>query len=75
MNTQCPECQSSMLKQGNQQFLCSDCQILYQQKVLCPECDRPLERLQACGAVDYLCLNGDGLISKKRIKIDYLRQN
>ena len=34
----------------------------------CPECNKPLEVLKACGAVDYFCQNGHGLISKKRVE-------
>ncbi|MBD4516896.1 hypothetical protein GUG76_17515, partial [Xanthomonas citri pv. citri] len=34
----------------------------------CPECHQPLEVLKACGAVDYFCQHGHGLISKKRVE-------
>ena len=34
----------------------------------CPECHLPLQVLKACGAVDYFCQNGHGLISKKRVE-------
>ena len=34
----------------------------------CPECHQPLQVLKACGAVDYFCQNGHGLISKKRVE-------
>ncbi|MCI2073925.1 MAG: zinc ribbon domain-containing protein, partial [Serratia liquefaciens] len=37
----------------------------------CPECRQPLQELKACGAVDYLCQNGHGLISKKRVLFSY----
>ncbi|MGI3453244.1 zinc-ribbon domain-containing protein, partial [Citrobacter arsenatis] len=32
------------------------------------ECHQPLQVLKACGAVDYFCQNGHGLISKKRVE-------
>ncbi|VTP65910.1 Protein of uncharacterised function (DUF1407) [Serratia rubidaea] len=38
----------------------------------CPECGQPLQELKACGAVDYLCQHGHGLISKKRVRFRYL---
>ena len=34
----------------------------------CPDCHKPLEVLKACGAVDYFCQHGHGLISKKRVE-------
>lgn len=37
-------------------------------EAVCPECHKPLQVLKACGAVDYFCQNGHGLISKKRVK-------
>ncbi len=33
-------------------------------QALCPDCRQPLQVLKACGAVDYFCQNGHGLISK-----------
>ena len=37
-------------------------------EALCPDCHQPLQVLKACGAVDYFCQNGHGLISKKRVE-------
>ena len=50
----CPTCQASLEVLGNE--------------ARCPECHKPLEVLKACGAVDYFCQNGHGLISKKRVE-------
>lgn len=43
-------------------------------KILCPDCRQPLQVLKACGAVDYFCQNGHGLISKKRVNFVILDQ-
>ncbi|MDI8083757.1 zinc ribbon domain-containing protein, partial [Salmonella enterica subsp. enterica serovar Kentucky] len=32
-------------------------------QAMCPDCRQPLQVLKACGAVDYFCQNGHGLIS------------
>lgn len=47
--------------------LCNLRQRLYR-RALCPECHQALQVLKACGAVDYFCQHGHGLISKKRVE-------
>ena len=72
MDALCPHCHRAMLwKQGNT-FYCEGCRKAYQQIALCPDCNKPLEKMQACGAVDYFCQHGHGLISKKRITLQYV---
>lgn len=34
----------------------------------CPDCHKPLDVLKACGAVDYFCQNGHGMVSKKGVE-------
>ncbi|HCM1954258.1 TPA: zinc ribbon domain-containing protein [Salmonella enterica subsp. salamae serovar 9,46:z4,z24:z39:z42] len=63
----CPLCHQP-LEQRNDQAHCPSCQQDFTLMSLCPECQQPLEILKACGAVDYFCQNGHGLISKKRVK-------
>ena len=63
----CPTCQASLEVQGNQAH-CDRCEQDFTLEARCPECQKPLEVLKACGAVDYFCQNGHGLISKKRVE-------
>mgnify|MGYP002677893049 FL=1 len=63
----CPTCQASLEVQGNQAH-CDRCVQDFTLEARCPECQKPLEVLKACGAVDYFCQNGHGLISKKRVE-------
>lgn len=63
----CPICQASLEVQGNHAH-CQSCEKEYTLGARCPECHKPLEVLKACGAVDFLCQNGHGLVSKKRVE-------
>ena len=63
----CPPCQASLEVQGNQAH-CDRCEQDFTLEARCPECHKPLEILKACGAVDFFCQNGHGLISKKRVE-------
>ncbi|SQI36673.1 Protein of uncharacterised function (DUF1407) [Leminorella richardii] len=74
MTSLCPRCHKAMLWQAGDRFCCESCRRVYQQVARCPECGQPLEKLAACGAVDYFCQHGHGLISKKRIVLEYDEQ-
>lgn len=63
----CPTCQASLEVQG-QQAHCAHCDKIFTLEPRCPECHKPLEVLKACGAVDFFCQNGHGMISKKRVE-------
>lgn len=71
MEALCPVCQKVMSEVSGH-FHCSHCLGNYQQQVECPECGKPLQVLKACGAVDYFCQQGHGLISKSRVRFSYL---
>lgn len=62
----CPTCQTSLEVQGNR-ARCENCDRDFTLEACCPECRQPLEVLKACGAVDYFCQHGHGLISKSRV--------
>ncbi len=66
-NMHCPECHSALesVEVGGH---CAACNKDYRLEARCPDCHQPLEVLKACGAVDYFCRNGHGLISKKRVE-------
>ena len=67
MTSPCPSCQQP-LTHDVQGFDCAHCGQHFAHLALCPDCHQPLQVLKACGAVDYFCQHGDGLISKKRVK-------
>nr|2JNE_A Chain A, Hypothetical protein yfgJ [Escherichia coli] len=67
MELHCPQCQH-VLDQDNGHARCRSCGEFIEMKALCPDCHQPLQVLKACGAVDYFCQHGHGLISKKRVE-------
>lgn len=68
MEFDCPVCHAQLAVQGNNSARCERCAKEYVVEARCPDCHKPLEVLKACGAVDYFCQNGHGLISKKRVE-------
>ncbi|QIA52322.1 hypothetical protein GW574_08305 [Pantoea agglomerans] len=66
MTTICEKCQQP-LSLSDGEFICITCGTHYPAQPCCPACHQPLEVLKACGAVDYFCRNGHGLISRKRV--------
>lgn len=67
METKCPAC-GNTLQPTESGARCETCQQDFHLEARCPDCHKPLEVLKACGAVDYFCQNGHGLISKKRVE-------
>ncbi|WPU24132.1 zinc ribbon domain-containing protein [Cedecea neteri] len=63
----CPTCKNE-LSQTDGGAHCNLCDKEVHLEALCPDCHKPLQVLKACGAVDYFCQNGHGLISKKRVE-------
>ena len=66
MSVICPDCHAELEPQNGVAH-CAHCHKDIQLEACCPECHQPLQVLKACGAVDYFCQNGHGLISKKRV--------
>ena len=67
MNTlTCPACQGE-LDSRSQETTCGQCQARYRVRALCPACGQELERLRACGAVDYFCNHCNTLVSKRTV--------
>ncbi|WP_324035661.1 zinc ribbon domain-containing protein [Aeromonas caviae] len=67
MNTlTCPACQGE-LDSRNRETTCGQCQARYRIRALCPACGQELERLRACGAVDYFCNHCNTLVSKRTV--------
>ena len=70
MEAYCPVCEHPMSWVSGH-FRCDACGTEYNQTALCPDCQQPLQELKACGAVDYFCQNGHGMVSKKRVLFTY----
>ncbi|KLV46194.1 hypothetical protein SH16_01679 [Aeromonas caviae] len=67
MNTlTCPACQGE-LDSRSRETTCGQCQASYRIRALCPACGQELERLRACGAVDYFCNHCNTLVSKRTV--------
>lgn len=62
----CPACQGE-LDSRSRETTCSQCQARFQIRALCPTCRQALERLKACGAVDYFCNHCNSLVSKRAV--------
>lgn len=67
MELNCPTCDKPLATTNNEAH-CESCNQDFFLEARCPDCHKPLEVLRACGAVDYFCQNGHGLISKKRVE-------
>ncbi|HEY4466931.1 MAG TPA: zinc ribbon domain-containing protein [Klebsiella sp.] len=67
MEFTCPRCHTLSEVQNNSAH-CASCDQDFNVEARCPDCHQPLQVLRACGAVDYFCQNGHGLISKKRVE-------
>lgn len=67
MELACPICRAPLAVE-DQNARCQHCTKEFALQARCPDCHKPLEVLKACGAVDYFCQNGHGLISKKRVE-------
>ncbi|KAB8308185.1 hypothetical protein EH228_14030 [Erwinia endophytica] len=74
MNLSCPVCQHS-LDVEEDRYRCAICDRFFAMQAICPDCHQPLQVLKACGAVDYFCVNGHGLISKKRVEFSPLLES
>ncbi|EAW4590651.1 hypothetical protein FE170_06525 [Salmonella enterica] len=66
MEITCPVCHHALERNGDTAH-CATCAKDFSLQAICPDCRQPLQVLKACGAVDYFCQNGHGLISKKRV--------
>lgn len=68
MALNCPTCKTPLERSGETAH-CATCDKDFTVQSLCPECHQPLQVLKACGAVDYFCQYGHGLISKNALNL------
>ncbi|MGL6152914.1 MAG: zinc ribbon domain-containing protein [Aeromonas sobria] len=63
----CPSCEAELDARSKEQT-CGQCQAHVRVTAICPTCQQELERLQACGAVDYFCNHCNSLVSKRTVQ-------
>lgn len=63
----CPLCLAELDPRSEVQC-CGQCQARLGVTAICPTCQQALERLKACGAVDYFCHHCNSLISKRAVQ-------
>lgn len=66
----CPACQKEGLDPRRQATRCTACGAAYTLKPFCSQCDDELERVQACGAVDFFCNRCNNLVSKRSARFE-----
>ena len=71
MALNCPTCKTPLERNGETAH-CATCDKDFTVQALCPECHQPLQVLKACGAVDYFCQHGHGLISIECIVLSFV---
>jgi len=64
MQLLCTDCQSELQRSGELKRYCLNCDSDFIVYVDCAECHQPLQRLKACGAVNYWCEQCNELKSK-----------
>jgi len=61
----CPQCANELQRSGELMRHCDTCQLDYRIDISCTQCGAPLQRLKACGAVNFWCDTCNELKSKK----------
>ena len=64
MQLLCPKCQSEVVRSGELKRHCDSCDSDFLLHIACNECGQELERLKACGAVNFWCEQCNELKSK-----------
>lgn len=64
MEINCPKCNEELVRSGELKRHCDACDSDFTLHVTCNECGDELERLKACGAVNFWCNQCNELKSK-----------
>lgn len=75
----CPDCQKALTwisteNQAQDHFHCSSCENEWVMRMMCPDCQSELERIQACGSTSYFCPSCNELKSKSRVIQDWQKK-
>ena len=74
MQTHCPQCNTELERSGELKRHCRTCDSDFLLDVSCRECGQPLQRLKACGAVNFWCEECNELKSKSAAVYSLLKQ-
>lgn len=66
----CPACAEAGLDPRRSETACLACGARFTLVAHCPQCAEVLEKVQACGAVDYFCNHCNHLVSKRSARFD-----
>lgn len=66
----CPSCHQEGLDPRYNPTTCSACGKSYSVTSKCPKCNTELERVKACGAVDFFCNHCNELVSKRQAQYE-----
>ncbi len=66
----CPACGKEGIDPRHASSSCQHCGKPFTVEPHCPQCDSELERVQACGAVDFFCNQCNNLVSKRSARYE-----
>jgi len=66
---QCPICKENLDWKGA--YFCTYCDQYFVKIAVCPDCTGNMEKLAACGALNYFCPKCNELKSKSRISFRF----
>jgi hypothetical protein len=75
MQLHCPNCQSELTRSGESMRHCEHCHSDFLLNISCPQCEQPLARLKACGAVNFWCNECNELKSKSKAVYSLIQQS
>lgn len=70
MQNLCPKCHLELDWQLEGYF-CQHCNTHFEKEAFCDICSQKLEKLKACGAVNYFCEQCNELKSKSKILVQF----
>lgn len=71
---QCPKCDQELEWEAGA-YQCHSCDMIYKKIAFCPRCEAELDKLQACGAVNYFCNSCNEMKSKSTVRIEFQPQD
>ena len=69
----CPDCDQEGVDPRYGESRCTACGHRFTLVAHCSQCGAELERVQACGAVDFFCNSCNSLVSKRSVRFVFSR--
>lgn len=73
MENYCPECGKELVW-NNGHYFCGSCEKAFAKQAFCNVCGAELEKIRACGAVNYFCNSCNELKSKSSARYVFEEQ-